>query len=148
MRYSSKHPSFWVKRHLANKLTYRAPRVARGVEPTLHITKAQMNALKAVVETYLPDLHDPAAVEVLLVLLEVLHILAVSEYRLGQLFGAHRHALETWGDIVPPKQRPAQLQRAWVWVPNTHSPKLYPIAQDGTIRIYPARETSKEQAAK
>jgi hypothetical protein len=89
-----------------------------------------------IASTYTPDLHDPAAVEVLLVLLEVCHILDLSEHRLHKIFGAQLHALQTWGDIVPPKQRPPQLRRAWVWVPNTYQPKLHPIAEDGAIHIY------------
>ena len=108
--------------------------------------KNQLNAeqaaqFAAIVTTYAPDLHDPAAVEVLLVVLEVCHILDLSDYRLRQIFGSRQlHALETWGDIVPPKQRPSELRRAWVWPSNTYQPKLYPIADDGTIRIYAAPE--------
>jgi hypothetical protein len=146
MQYSGKGKSFWVKRHLANKLTYQPKRLARGLEPTLHVTKQQVRGLQTVVETYVPDLRDPAAVEVLLVLLEVCHILAFSEHRLAQIFGCHLHALESWGDIVPPKQRPRKVQRAWVWVPNTYGPKVYPIGNDGAISIYaPEQDGSQEE---
>ena len=137
MRYTAKRPSYFVKRRLANGLVYRPSRRNRGLEQTNHLSQKQAKELQVIAGTYTPDLHDPAAVEVLLVLLEVCHILQLSEYRLGKIFGSHLHALETWGDIVPPKRRPPQLQRAWVWVPNTYQPRLYPIAADGTICIYP-----------
>jgi hypothetical protein len=111
----------------------------RSYIPTNYLSQQQVGDLRTIVDTYIPDLHDPAAVEVLLVLLEVCHILEVSDYRMRKIFGARQlHALETWGDIVPPKRRPPQLRRAWVWVPNTYQPKLHPIAEDGTIRVYMA----------
>lgn len=113
----------------------------RSYIPTNYLSAEQFAALRTIVGTYLPDLSDPAAVEVLLVVLEVCHILDLSDYRLRQVFGSRQlHALETWGDIVPPKQRPSELHRAWVWPSNTYQPKLYPIAEDGTIRIYAAPE--------
>jgi hypothetical protein len=136
--YSSKKRNFCPgKAHLENKLTYRPTRRPQRVEPLLHLTQAQVAALRAITGTYLPDLHDPAAVEVLLVLLEVCHVLALSEWRLAQIFGSHLHALESWGDIVPPRRRPTRLRRAWVWVPNTLAPKLYSIEEQGIIRLYP-----------
>ena len=113
----------------------------RSYIPTNYLNQQQAGDLRAIVDTYIPDLHDPAAVEVLLVLLEVCHILEVSDYRLRKIFDArHLHVLETWGDIVRPKRRPHQLQRAWVWVPNTYQPKLHPIAEDSTIHVYLAAE--------
>ncbi len=119
----------------------------RSYIPTNYLTPEQLAALRTIVHTYLPDLSDPAAVEVLLVLLEVCHILDLSDYRLRQIFGGRQlHALETWGDIVPPKQRPAELHRAWVWPSNTYQPQLYPIAEDGTIRIYAAPEPDDQTA--
>ena len=148
MKHSTKRPSLWVKRRLANHLVYRPKRLTRGLEPTNHLSQKQMKELQVIVGTYTPDLHDPAAVEVLLVLLEVCHILQLSEHRLGKIFGSYLHALETWGDIVPPKRRPPQLRRAWVWVPNTYQPRLYPIGEDGTICIYAKEQdeqTNKEQ---
>jgi hypothetical protein len=148
MKHSTKRSSLWVKRRLANHLVYRPKRLARGLEPTNHLSRQQVKEVQLIVGTYTPDLHDPAAVEVLLVLLEVCHILQLSEQRLGTIFGSYLHALETWGDIVPPKRRPPQLQRAWVWVPNTWQPRLYPIGEDGTICIYAKEqddETNKEQ---
>ena len=65
------------------------PRVQlRGYEHTNHLTQEQAGAFRTIVDTYIPDLHDPAAVEVLLVLLEVCHILEVSDYRMRKIFGA------------------------------------------------------------
>jgi hypothetical protein len=109
----------------------------RSYIPTNYLSPDQARALRAIVDTYSPDLHDPAAVEVLLVLLAVCQILDVSDHRLRQIFGSRQlHALDTWGDIVPPKQRPGELRRAWVWLPNTAGPQLYPISADGAIQIY------------
>jgi hypothetical protein len=96
------------------------------------LSNVQVDHLKAIAGTYTPDLHDPAAVEVLLVLLEVCRILDLSESRLEAIFSPrYLYALTTWGDVVPPKQRPARLQRAWVWLPNQYAPKLHPIGDDG-----------------
>lgn len=147
MKFTQKRPSYFVKRRLANDLIYRPKRRTRGLEPTSHVSQQQVKELQVIAGTYTPDLHDPAAVEVLLVLLEVCHILQLSDYRLGKIFGGRLHDLETWGDIVPPKRRPPQLQRAWVWVPNTYQPRLYPIAADGTICIYAQEQDdqSKEE---
>ena len=55
--------------------------------------KNQLNAeqtaqFAAIVATYAPDLHDPAAVEVLLVLREVCTVLDFPQAELEQLFGA------------------------------------------------------------
>jgi hypothetical protein len=143
MQQSTKRPSLWSKRRLANHLVYRPKRLTRGLEPTNHLGQQQAKELQVIVGTYTPDLHDPAAVEVLLVLLEVCHILELSEQRLQKLFGSYLPALETWGDIIPPKRRPPQMRRAWVWVPNTYQPRLYPIGKDGTICIY-AQEQDEE----
>ena len=135
-----------VKASPAGKPQARPKVQMRSYIPTNYLSQQQADDLRVIVDTYIPDLHDPAAVEVLLVLLEVFHILEVSDYRMRKIFGARQlHALETWGDIVPPKRRPPELQRAWVWVPNTYQPKLYPIAADGAVQIYireaPGNET-------
>ena len=45
----------------------------------------------------------------------------------------------------PPSSVPAELRRAWVWPSNTYQPKLYPIAEDGTIRIYAAPEPDERR---
>ena len=134
------------KREAAGKAAARPKVQMRSYIPTNYLAAEQLAALRTIVATYMPDLSDPAAVEVLLVLLEVCHILDLSDYRLRQIFGSRQlHALETWGDIVPPKQRPSELRRAWVWPSNTYQPKLYPIAEDGTIRIYAAPEPDEGQ---
>ena len=146
MIFTAKRPSYFVKQRLANELVYRPKRRVRGLEATTHLSQKQVKELGMIAGTYMPDLHDPAAVEVLLVLLELCHILQLSDYRLAKIFGSRLHDLETWGDIVPPKRRPPQLQRAWVWVPNTYQPRLYPIEADGTIQIYAPPATLDEPA--
>lgn len=121
---------------LSDNLTARYQRL-HGAPRTLRFTTRQVEHLRMIVNTLARDLHDPATVEILLVLLEVFYTLDVSDYYLRKLYGARRlHALRTWGDIVSPKRRPPQLNRAWVWVPNRYQPKIYPIAEDGTLRIY------------
>ena len=75
----------------------------------------------------------------LLVVLEVCHILDLIPTVLEQIFGPRVLAvLETWGDLVPPRRRPGLVRRAWVWLPNQARPKLYPIADDGTIHVHDA----------
>jgi hypothetical protein len=121
---------------LSDNLNARYQRL-RGSLPTRRFTTRQIEHLRMIINTLAHDLHDPATVEILLVLLEVFYTLDVSDYYLRKLYGARcLHALRTWGDIVPPKRRPPQLTRAWVWVPNRYQPKIYPIAEDGTLRIY------------
>jgi hypothetical protein len=121
----------------------------RSYIPTNYLSPEQARELAKVVDTCSPDLHDPAAVEVLLVLLAVCHILDISDYRLRQIFGSRQlHALEARGDIVPPKQRPAELRRAWVWVSNRARPTLYPIGADGAIHLHASLTEDSEQKGK
>jgi hypothetical protein len=139
--------AYWAKARPANHMPYRRNRITLKAD-LRRLSAAQLSAFQTMAGTYTPDLHDPAAVEVLLVLLEVCHVLNLSTHRLETIFGARTlYALETWGDIVPPKRRPPQLNRAWVWVPNRYGPQLFPIAADGAIWLYgcpPAREPAAE----
>jgi hypothetical protein len=126
-----------VQARPANRLPYRRNRVPRAVAGTGRFSARQAAALRAIVETYTPDRHDPAAMEVLLVLLEVCRVLGVGEEGLAAVFGAGiLHALETWGDAVPPKRRPARLRRVWVWLPDACGPRVYPVGEAGAVRIY------------
>ena len=101
-----------------------------------HLSAEQVGLFRAVANTYIPDMYDPAAVEVLLVLVEICHILDLIPTVLEQIFGVRvLAALETWGDLVPPRRRPGLVRRAWVWLPNQARPRLYPLADDGTIRV-------------
>ena len=79
----------------------------RHIEPAGtrgQLSRAQLEQLQAVAQTYTPDLHDAAAVEVLLVLLEVGHILELSEGQLDRIFGPRcLRVLNTWGDVIPPR---------------------------------------------
>jgi hypothetical protein len=85
--------------------------------------------------------------EVLLVLLEACRGLGVAEEGLAAVFGAGLlHALETWGDVVPPKRRPARLRRVWVWLPDALSPQVYPVGEEGAVRIYGDAQTEAAQA--
>ena len=100
------------------------------------LSREQEGHFRTIANTYIPDMYDPAAVEVLLVLLEVCHILDLIPTVLARIFGARvLAALETWGDLVPPRRRPDLVRRAWVWLPNQARPRLYPLADDGTIRV-------------
>ena len=102
-----------------------------------HLSADQVGLFRTVANTYIPDMYDPAAVEVLLIVLEVCHILDLIPSVLEQIFGPRVLAvLETWGDLVPPRRRPDLVRRAWVWLPNQPRPKLYPIAADGTIHVH------------
>lgn len=104
--------------------------------------KNQLNAeqaaqFAAIVATYAPDLHDPAAVEVLLVLREVCTVLDFPQVELEQLFGARLlAALATWGDIVVGRERPAVLgDRVWVWRPGRANPRPYRIDRRGFVYV-------------
>jgi hypothetical protein len=121
---------------LSDNLNARFRRM-RSYAPSHRFTDEQAAHLRRLVDTLACDLQDPCAVETLLVLLEVFYTLDVPEYYLVKVFGARRlRYLRTWGDIVSPRRRPKQLRRAWVWVPNQVQPRIYPIAEDGTLRIY------------
>ena len=91
----------------------------------------------AIVATYAPDLHDPAAVEVLLVLREVCTVLDFPQAELEQLFGVRLlAALATWGDIVvAPNHHPLPTDRAWVWRPHHPNPRPYRIDRRGFIYV-------------
>lgn len=103
-----------------------------------HLSLEQKQHLKEIIDTYTPDLHDPAAVEVLLVLLEVCHILDLLPCELNHLFTCRiLDILDHYGDIVPPRQRPPAIRRAWVWLSNQAHPNLYRVSAKGTIRIRP-----------
>jgi hypothetical protein len=100
------------------------------------LSAEQVGLFRTIANTYIPDMYDPAAVEVLLVLLEICHVLDLTPGIVARIFGARvLAALETWGDLVPPRQRPDVVRRAWVWLPNQARPGLYPI-DDGTIRLH------------
>jgi hypothetical protein len=62
------------------------------------LTDEQVEHLRSVAAVYIPDLRDPAAAEVLLVLLEVCRILRLSPERVARVFGERAlTALEAWG---------------------------------------------------
>ena len=114
------------------KRAYRPRTAPAGAQ----VSGPQLQQLQAVAQTYTPDMDDAAAVEVLLVLLEVGHILELSEGQIDRIFGRRcRRVLDTWGDVLPPRARAAEVQRAWVWLPNRRGPALYPIGEDGAIRV-------------
>ncbi len=113
------------------------PKVRHKRYPLMNqLSAEQVGHFRTIANTYIPDMYDPAAVEVLLVLLEVCHILDLIPTVVARIFGARvLAALETWGDLVPPRRRPGLVRRAWVWLPNQARPRLYPLADDGTIRV-------------
>jgi hypothetical protein len=100
------------------------------------LSPEQVGHFRTVANTYIPDMYDGAAVEALLVLVEVCHILDLLPTVMEEIFGPRvLQALDTWGDLIPPRRRPGLVHRAWVWLPNQSRPKLYPIASDGTIQL-------------
>ena len=112
------------------------PRTLPADEPP---QRRAIGHFRTIANTYIPDMYDPAAVEVLLVVLEICHILDLTPTVVEQIFGVRvLVALETWGDLVPPRRRPGLVRRAWVWLPNQSRPGLYPIGADGTIRVHDA----------
>jgi hypothetical protein len=105
----------------------------------------QLELLRSIATTYTPDMRDAAAVEVLLVLLEVCNILDLSPSRLNFIFGKRNvHTLLTWGDILPPMRRPSDVRRAWVWLSNRPRPRLYPIDEEGCIQTDQSRKSREE----
>jgi hypothetical protein len=100
------------------------------------LSAEQVGHFRTVANTYIPDMDDPAAVEVLLVVLEICQILDLLPAVVAEIFGERvLAALETWGDLVPPRRRQGLVRRAWVWLPNQPRPQLYGIEGDGTIRL-------------
>ena len=100
------------------------------------LSAEQVRLFRTIANTYIPDMYDPAAVEVLLVVLEICHILDLTPGSVARIFGARvLAALETWGDLVPPRRRPGVVRRAWVWLPNQARPGALPLEDDGTIHV-------------
>jgi hypothetical protein len=96
------------------------------------------DALAAIVGTYAPDLHDPAAVEVLLAVREVLTVLGLPIADLETLFGRRLlGALATWGDIIVPGpgHLPLPADRAWVWLPHWDHPRVHRRDRNGFIYV-------------
>ena len=92
------------------------------------LSVGQKQQFKCLIDTYTPDLHDPAAVEVLLVLLEICRILDLLPHEVDRLFTSRvLKALASYGDTAPPKARPSPIQRAWVWLSNQPQPELHQI---------------------
>ena len=117
----------------------KRPNIRHHRHPLMNcLSMEQRRSLKAIVSTYTPDLHDPAAVEVLLILREVCYILDMLPHDMDRLFTRRvLAALDAWGDLITRPQRPQRLRRAWVWLPNQAGPQCFPVAPDGTIHIYP-----------
>ena len=113
------------------------------------LSSEQQRQVRALVRTYTPDLHDPAAVEVLLILLEFCRILHLVPGDVEQLFGERVLArLRRWDGLIvyPPgrQPRPARLRRVWVWRPDRLAPQIYAVSAGGAIRIHrPRRRQSR-----
>jgi hypothetical protein len=112
-------------------------RVRRPRYPLMNqLNPTQVEHLRAVAQTYVPDMSEPAAVEVLLVLLEVCHILDLVPSVMEQIFGATvLHGLATWGSLLPPHDRTSGAQRVWVWMPGATRPLQGRIDGDGAVRV-------------
>lgn len=69
------------------------------------VSEEQVEHLRSIAAVYIPDMAnraDPAAAEVLLVLLEVCRILRLSPARVRRVFGERAlRALEAWGEVIP-----------------------------------------------
>jgi hypothetical protein len=66
------------------------------------LSAEQLQRLQALAGVYLADLHDPTAVEVLLILFEACRIVGLTEPRLAAIFGARGlHAVRAWGEKPP-----------------------------------------------
>jgi hypothetical protein len=101
-----------------------------------HPNPTQVEHFHAVAQTYVPDLDQPAAVEVLLVLVEVCHILDLPPVTMEQIFGANvLEALHTWADYIPTRRPHPGAQRAWVWMPGATRPLQARIGNDGAVRV-------------
>ncbi len=97
------------------------------------LSSDQQRQFGALVASYHPDPDDPAAVEVLMILLEVCHILDLLPAVIEQLFtAAVLRRLRTWNGLVvyAPGRQPSlpQSRRLWVWRPGGGDPQLYTVA--------------------
>jgi hypothetical protein len=62
-----------------------------------------------------------------------------------RIFGpGMRERLETWSGEIPPRRRPSEVRRAWVWLPNESRPRLYPIDPVGIIRLHDLGHSAPE----
>jgi hypothetical protein len=114
----------------------------------------QMAHFHEIAATYIPDMHELTAVEVLLVLLEICHILDIQPAAVEQIFGERvLRGLETWGDIVVPStagskaasKAPGQEpRRAWVWIPGRIGPMPCRIDENGSICVYSNSDQEQE----
>ena len=94
----------------------------------------QLSHISEIVSTYSSDTDDPTSLEVLLVLQEVCHILAISHYEMVSIFGKRTlHALRTWGSDHRDNGRASSPRRVWIWWPGSPRPALCKILDDGTI---------------
>jgi hypothetical protein len=92
--------------------------------------------MRAVVQTYVPDMDKSSAVEVLLVVLEVCHILELVPSVVEKIFGANvLECLETWGNFIPLRESTDCSHRAWVWMPGATRPLQARIDADGAVRV-------------
>lgn len=105
-----------------------------------HLSMGQKQQFQRIIAAYRPDLHDPApdpaAVEVLLILLEICHILDLLPNEIDHLFTPPVcKALETWEGAVVGVRRPPQNGRVWVWLPTQPRPQVRRIEANGVLRI-------------
>lgn len=113
------------------------------------LSSEQQRRIRGLVRTYTPDLHDPSAVEVLLIVLEICRILQFVPGDVEQVFGtALLEPLEQWNGIIvyPPgrQPRPQRVRRVWVWRPGRLNPQVYAVGTSGTIRIYGTGRQSRQ----
>lgn len=114
------------------------------------LSAAQMQRIQRIIRLYRSDLDDPASVEVLTIILEMCRILDLLPSEVERLFTRRLlNRLEHWDSIIvyAPNQspHPAQLGRAWVWLPNHSAPQLVAVAPDGTTALYSTMSKRKEK---
>ena len=112
------------------------------------LSVGQKREMQRLVAAYSPDVQgpahdpahypacDPAAVEVLLILLEVCHILDLLPSEIDHLFTPRVvKTLERWESAVVGARRPRGTGRAWVWLPNQARPQVRRIEAGGVLRV-------------
>ena len=105
-----------------------------------HLSVGQKQQLGRIIAAYRPDLHapapDPAAVEVLLILLEVCHILDLLPNEIDHLFTPPLcKALERWEGVVVGAPHSPGAGRVWVWLPDQPRPQVRRIEAGGLVRV-------------
>lgn len=124
------------------------------------ISDEQYNQLRAIARAYAPDLPDPIAAEVLLMLYEVCQVLQIDDKEIIRLFGRRVFGfLCHWGErplapappftagqyAPPPAQGPAAARpaRVWVWPQDAAGPRFGLLNDESGIAYLRAPEQGR-----